>query len=44
MGLIAYWAQAMFNIAQTFTTPFVYLFIAVVSGIYRYELLSERRN
>lgn len=43
MGLIAYWFQAMFNIAQSFTTPFVYLFIAIISGIYKNKI-SERRK
>lgn len=43
MGLIAYWFQAMFNIAQSFTTPFVYLFIAIISGNYKNKI-SERRK
>lgn len=42
MGLIAYWFQAMFNIAQSFSTPFVYLFIAIISGIYKNTYLERR--
>lgn len=43
MGLIAYWFQAVFNIAQSLTTPFVYIFLSIISGIYK-NSISEGRN
>jgi hypothetical protein len=32
MGLVAYWGQAVFNIAQSFTSPMVYVYLAVISS------------
>ncbi len=32
-GLIAYWMQATVNIAQPFTTPIVYIYIACIAGM-----------
>ena len=32
-GLVAYWIQAVVNIAQPFTTPIMFLFIAILSKI-----------
>ena len=34
-GLIAYWMQATVNIAQPFTTPIVYIYIACIAGMAR---------
>lgn len=34
-GLIAYWMQAAVNIAQPFTTPIVYVYIACIAGMAR---------
>ena len=34
-GLVAYWAQAIFSIAQSFTTPFVYLYLAIIVCEYK---------
>ena len=39
-GLITYWAQAMVNIAQSFTTPFVYLYLAII--VCEYKQLSNK--
>lgn len=35
LGLVAYWSQATVSIAQTFTTPFVYLFLAIIGYEYK---------
>lgn len=32
-GLVAYWIQAAFNLAQPFTTPVMYLYIACIGGL-----------
>jgi len=37
-GLIAYWIQAAVNIAQPFTTPIMYIYIACIGGL----LYNER--
>lgn len=34
-ALVSYWLQACVNIAQPFTTPIAYIYIAVICGIYR---------
>ncbi len=34
-GLISYWMQAAVNIAQPFTTPIVYIYIACIAGMAR---------
>lgn len=34
-GLVSYWMQATVNIAQPFTTPIVYLYIACIAGMAR---------
>lgn len=34
-GLISYWMQATVNIAQPFTTPIVYIYIACIAGLAR---------
>lgn len=34
-GLVAYWMQATVNIAQPFTTPIVYIYIACIAGMAR---------
>lgn len=34
-GLVSYWMQATVNIAQPFTTPIVYIYIAVIAGMAR---------
>lgn len=34
-GLVAYWMQAAVNIAQPFTTPIVYIYIACIAGMAR---------
>lgn len=34
-GLISYWMQATVNIAQPFTTPIVYIYIAFIAGMAR---------
>lgn len=34
-GLISYWMQATVNIAQPFTTPIIYIYIACISGMAR---------
>ncbi len=39
-GLVSYWVQASVNIAQPFTTPIMYIFIAVIGGM----LLSEQKS
>ncbi len=39
-GLIAYWIQASVNIAQPFTTPIMYVFIACIGGM----LYNERNR
>ncbi len=36
LGLAAYYAQAVFNIAQGFTSPIVYTYIAVIGSEYRH--------
>ena len=43
MGLIAYWAQATVNIAQSFTTPLVYAFIAIIGAANKYYV-SKKLN
>lgn len=39
-GLVSYWVQASVNIAQPFTTPIMYIFIAVIGGM----LYNEERK
>ncbi len=34
-GLVSYWMQATVNIAQPFTTPIVYIYIACIAGMAR---------
>ncbi len=34
-GLVSYWMQAAVNIAQPFTTPIVYIYIACIAGMAR---------
>jgi O-antigen ligase len=43
-GLVAYWIQAMFNIAQPFTTPIMYLYIACIAGLALKEKYSEKHQ
>lgn len=41
MGLVAYWAQATVNIAQSFTTPLVYAFIAIIGATNKYYVFKK---
>ena len=47
-GLIAYWVQAFFNIAQPFTTPVMYIYVALIGGIFAKnkatKIIEEKRR
>lgn len=43
-GLIAYWTQATISIAQSFTTPFVYLYLAIIVCEYKQSLISFKEE
>ena len=38
LGLLAYWAQASVNIAQPLTSPFIYVYLAIISSQYKNKL------
>ena len=40
-ALVSYWMQASVNIAQPFTTPIMYLYIAIIGGIYFLQRNNE---
>lgn len=39
-ALVSYWVQALVNLAQPFTTPIMYVYVASIGGIY----LNEKRK
>ena len=43
-GLVAYWMQATVNIAQPFTTPIVYIYIACIAGMANQADRMKRKN
>ncbi len=43
-GLVSYWMQAAVNIAQPFTTPIVYIYIACIAGMARNADRSLRED
>lgn len=43
-GLISYWMQAAVNIAQPFTTPIVYIYIACIAGMARNAQRAQRSH
>lgn len=42
-GLVSYWMQAAVNIAQPFTTPIVYIYIACIAGMARNAQRSSKQ-
>ncbi len=42
-GLIAYWVQASVNIAQPFTTPIMFIFIAVLSKLVDFDTIQKEK-
>ena len=43
-GLISYWMQATVNIAQPFTTPIIYIYIACIAGMAKIATESRRQK
>ena len=43
-GLIAYWAQALISIAQPFTTPLMYLYLAIVVCEYKQLIINNDKE
>lgn len=41
VAIIAYFSQALVNIAQPFSTPLVYLYIAIILGLYKIEIKDK---
>lgn len=41
-GLVSFWTQAAFNIAQPFTTPIMYVFIAVIGAMVYIERNKDK--
>lgn len=40
-ALVAYWIQAVVNIAQPFTTPIMFIFITILSGMLKINLIQS---